>query len=213
MKKGHMDNDVKRSNAEEVVIKILTWLERLALFFTLMALSFRLLHWPGSGYLFISSLSWLSFLYFFLWVRPIIEKKPGFNIFLTIVAVGGMSVAYMAILFKIMFWPGAHFMLWMAIFIGLTTLALSALGLIKDNSSYDKPNIKWVLYRQVPIMLIMIVMVSVNQVTYYRTFGSLRDDEKFMELYEDCHTKRINCEQKRAYEDSVYQVKYSSPNQ
>lgn len=191
--------------------KILTWLERIALFFVFWGIVFKVLHWAGAGFISILALSALSMVYFLLWVKPISEKKSGINVFVSILAFGGMSVGLMGILFKLMFWPGAHMMLYTAILIGLVTLVMCAVGLLKEDSGYDRSTIRWILTRQIPVMLVMITLVSVNQITYYKNFGPLGDNEEFMQLYEDCHYRRENCEEKRAYLDSAYFQQYVEP--
>jgi hypothetical protein len=75
------------------------------------------LHWPGTNFVLILSLSTLAIIYwpgaFYFFCDKVIKQQ---NTILSIVSGAALSIIPMGILFKMMHWPGANFML----LIGLT---------------------------------------------------------------------------------------------
>jgi hypothetical protein len=140
-----------------------------------LGLTFKVLHFPGSGVLTVLSLSLISSLYFYvgfalfnnIGFRKLFKKESYQNISSNRV-VGGvatgmaLSIAALGIQFKLQSWPGARVML---IFGFSSSVVITLVSLLKKSKSTDNyyPNI---LKRVVAFGAISIILFSIPKPTW-----------------------------------------------
>ena len=106
-------------------------IERVLALLILAGVIFKMNHWPLAGFILVLAFGSLATCYFFMAKLLDPPQTPeSRNIMLTTFAsrfiYWGFSLAIVGILFKIMRWPNANFMLFLgcAVIVGLTLLAL-----------------------------------------------------------------------------------------
>lgn len=108
-------------------MKILTPILSGAAFAALIGMLFKILHWPGGSFLLILSLGTIANLFL---IRA--TKADGIS-----VKAGELAGAFISVglLFKIMHWPNAQQLLYMALGLGLLSLAINVFGKKKEENN------------------------------------------------------------------------------
>lgn len=157
--------------------KVLTVIGYLSAILILFATLFKLMHWPGASFMIIVGMSFL--LMFFIplfFINRMIENKNIWNILSSAIGFISLEITFAGIMFKIMHWPGASFML----IAGATILAVPAMGLymayqlIENGKKFHE---FWKVVVVIPIIcLFLILYASRPSKNVIRTFYSLENN-------------------------------------
>lgn len=134
--------------------KILIILGTFFLFLFSIATFFKLMHWPGSGPLFVVSITLLSMIFIPLFfIERILSNKTGLNVAVNVTGMISSSLIFIGIMFKTMHWPGAAPMLLLGLFVFLfVTLILYVIQQFKE---YDRK------FREFWRLVVGVVFISV----------------------------------------------------
>src|SRR5436190_23514069 len=105
------------------------------LFITLLALMFKIMHWPGSGLGTVIGVSFFILAYLPLLLAVNLERKPK-GLILVAYLLGTLSgwILFAGMLFVIQHWPTGHLMFNIGLVTGGLFLIFFILGLLKDPS-------------------------------------------------------------------------------
>lgn len=147
----------------------------------IIALIFKILHWPGGSMLLILSLMGLCFCYFplgfvFFKTKGMKSEKVG----VSIVFGWLLTVSIIGILFKLMYWPGAAFMLIVGT---MTSFFLSIVAYVLLNKSEEnfKNYHKNLLIRTVVLGVMSFLLLITPTASIIRVINS--DDPILAELF------------------------------
>ena len=132
-------------------------LERVLWIIVLIGAALKVFHLPFSSFLLIIGLSTLNIIYFlFAWLLfPVPERKDQL-VWLSVLGGIALSVALMAILFKIQLWPLSGFYLMIAV----TTLPLLVISTLIVRSS--RPDLagytRGMLARTLPVLVVCVLL-------------------------------------------------------
>lgn len=78
----------------------------------ILAILFKLMHWPGGDVILVLSLSTIAFLYFPFSIYFFSDKSSkNQNLMLSIIAGFFLSIIPIGLMFKLQYWPGGEFQL------------------------------------------------------------------------------------------------------
>jgi hypothetical protein len=138
----------------------------------IISILFKIFHWPGGSMLLILSLMGLSFCYFplgfvFFKTKGMKNEKAG----VSIVFGWLLTVSIIGILFKLMYWPGAAFML----IIGtMTSFFLSIIAYVLYNKSEEtfKKYHKNLLLRTIVLGIMSFLLIITPTTSIIRIINS-----------------------------------------
>lgn len=155
-------------------------IEKTILVLFLIALLFKFLHWPGGSIILILSLCALSILYFPLAFYTFSIKEIKKEKILISIGYGWLlSVCFIGVLFKLMYWPSASFIISIGSFFSII-LSVLALYLYKKSDSTFLQFHKNLAIRTITICILSLFFSVISTETLIRF--QYQDDPKYGEL-------------------------------